>query len=240
MKIATIVIMIALIVVGMYALTEVSYYSSKISIEKDTSSPVVLIPSIALNERINNVSLSQGVMIDENSNLPTFGDVIIHGHRTSMGSPFFRLNELEAGDIITLEWPDIGQVNYTVKNLTIVPPTHTIDINNESQTIYLITCDPPGFTTNRLIITGEMSDTGPLDDKIIQENPDMYTGLIICVAFLGLGLILSYFYPVKEDRLFILATVIIISAILFYAWFFPFDPEIVASKINWLNGDFGG
>jgi len=239
LKITTIVLIVALIVVGMYALTEVSYYSSKISIEKDISSPVVLGPSIGLNQRINNVSLSQGVMIDENSKLPTQGDVIIHGHRTSMGSPFFRLNEFNVGDTITLEWPDIGQVNYTVKDLTIVSPNHVIDISNETQLIYLITCDPPGFTTNRLIITGEMSDVGPLDNEIIQENPDMYTGLIICVAFLGLGLILSYFYPIKEDRLFILAAVIIVSGVLFYAWFFPFDPEIVASKINWLNGDFG-
>ena len=60
-KLATVVVIIGLLVVGMYALLEVSYYSSKLSIEKDLSSPVVLIPSIGVNEKINNVSISQGV-----------------------------------------------------------------------------------------------------------------------------------------------------------------------------------
>ena len=238
-KLATVVVIIGLVVVGMYALTEVSYYSSKVSIEKDTSSPVVLIPSIGLNEKINNVSLSRGVLMDELSNLPTKGEVILHGHRTSYGSPFLRLGEVKIGDTITLEWPGIGQVNYTVKNTTIVPPSHTIQVSNEIQRIYLITCDPPGFTTNRLIITGDMSGVGPLNDTIIKENPNMTWALIVCLLFLGLGLVLSYFYPIKEDRLFILAAVLIISGILFFAYFVPFDPDIVGSKINFLNGDFG-
>jgi len=238
-KIATIVVIIGIIIVGMYALLEVSYYSSKISIEKDISSPVVLIHSIGVNEKINNVTLSQGVMIDELSRFPTQGEVILHGHRTSFGSPFLRLNELNPGDTITLEWPEIGQVNYTVKNTTIVPPTHTIPVSNETQRIFLITCDPPGFTWNRLIVTADMDDLGPLNDKIIQENPNMNTALIICLLFLGAGLVLSYFYPIKEDRLFILAAVLIMSGILIFAFFVPFDPEIIESKINFLNGDFG-
>lgn len=238
-KLATVVVIIGLVVVGMYALLEVSYYSSKISIEKDISSPVVLIPSIGLNEKINNVSLSQGVLKDELSNLPSKGEVILHGHRTSYGSPFFGLGDVKIGDKITLEWPGIGQVNYTVTNTSIVPPSHTIPVSNETQKIYLITCDPPGFTTNRLIITGEMTGVGPLNDTIVKENPSMTNALIISLLFLGLGLVLSYFYPIKEDRLFILIAVLIISGILFFAYFVPFDPDIIGSKINILNGDFG-
>jgi len=233
------VVIIGLILVGMYALTDVAYYSSKMSIEKDISSPVVLINSIGLNEKINNVSLSQGVMIDEISKFPTKGEVILHGHRTGYGGPFLSLNEVKIGDIVTLEWPGIGQVNYTVKNSTIVPPSHTIPVSNETQRIYLITCDPPGFPTNRLIITADMSGEGPLNDIIVEENPDKIMALIISLLFLSLGLVLSYFYPIKEDRLFILATVLIISGILFFAYFVPFDPDIVGSKISFLNGDFG-
>lgn len=238
-KLATVVVIIGLIVVGMYALLEVSYYSQKVSIEKDISSPVVVIPSIGLNEKINNVSLSRGVLIDEISNLPSKGEMVLHGHRTSYGSPFLRLNELKVGDVITLEWPGIGQVNYTVTNTTIVSPSYTIPLSNETQKIHLITCDPPGFTTNRLIVTGEMSGVGPLNDTIVKENPNMNNALIISLLFLGLGLLLSYFYPIKEDRLFILDVVLIISGILFFAYFVPFDPDIIASKINFLNGDFG-
>ena len=50
-------------------------------------------------------------MIDEKSSVPTKGDVVIFGHRTLQGSPFLRLNEVENGDIITLEWPGVGEVN---------------------------------------------------------------------------------------------------------------------------------
>jgi len=238
-KLTTAVVIIGIVLVGMYALTDVSYYSSKVSIEKDISSPVVLINSIGLNQKINNVSLSQGVMIDEISKLPTKGEVILHGHRTGYGGPFLWLNRVKVGDIVTLEWPGIGQVNYTVKNSTIVPPSHTIPVSNETQRIYLITCDPPGFSTNRLIITADMSGEGSLNDKIVKENPDKNMALIISLLFLGLGLVLSYFYPIKEDRLFILVTVLIISGILFFAYFVPFDPDIVGSKINFLNGEFG-
>ena len=230
-------VIIGIIIVGMYALLEVSYLSSKISIEKDISSPVVIIPSIGLNERINNVSLSQGVMIDEISRLPTQGEVILHGHRTSYGSPFFRLNEVNPGDKITVKWPGIGQVNYTVKNTTIVPPTHTIPVSNETQRIFLITCDPPGFSWNRMIITADMDDVSPLNDEIIPENPNMNFALFACLLFLGVGSVLSYFYPIKEDKLFILAAVLIMSGILIFAYFVPIDPDIPGSIIGILNGE---
>jgi LPXTG-site transpeptidase (sortase) family protein len=236
-KLTTVVVIIGIIIVGMYALLEVSYLSSKISIEKDISSPVVIIPSIGLNERINNVSLSQGIMIDEISRLPTQGEVILHGHRTSYGSPFFRLNEVNPGDKITVKWPGIGQVNYTVKNTTIVPPTHTIPVSNETQRIFLITCDPPGFSWNRMIITADMDDVSPLNDEIIPENPNMNFALFVCLLFLGVGSVLSYFYPIKEDKLFILAAVLIMSGILIFAYFVPIDPDIPGSIIGILNGE---
>ena len=237
-KLTTVVVIIALIVVGMYALLEVSYYSSKVSIEKDVTSPVVLIPSIGINEKINNVSISQGVYHEEVSFLPTKGEVILFGHRTSYSSPFFNLNQLKSGDTVTLEWPNIGQVNYTVNSSTIVPASYQLPVHKDVQKIYLITCDPPGFTTNRLIVVADMDKVGPLNDTIVKENPNMHNALIICVLFLGLGLVLSYFYPIKEDRIFILAAVLIMSGILIFAYFVPFDPDIIASKINWLNGDF--
>ena len=73
---------------------EVNYFSSKVSIERNLTSPVVFIPSIGVNEKINNVSLDQGVLYESNSYTPGSGDVLIFGHRTLQGSPFLRLNEL--------------------------------------------------------------------------------------------------------------------------------------------------
>jgi len=236
MKIATAVVIIALVVVGMYTLLEVTYFSSKIAIERDISSPVLLIPAIGVNEKINNVSISQGVYHEEYSYLPTKGEVVIFGHRTSYGSPFLRLNDLKPGDVVTLQWQGIGEVNYTVKNSRIVPASYLLPVNNSTQRIYLITCDPPGFTTNRLIVEADMTNVGLLNDTILSENPQENYALYICIGFLAIGLILAFFYPIKEDRYFVLATIIVISAILFYAYFFPFSPDIIGSKIEWLNG----
>ena len=235
-KVTTVVVIIALLIVGTFALLEVSYYSSKLAVEKDIPSPVVLIPSIGVNEKINNVSLSQGVMIDEHSRLPTQGEVVLHGHRTSMGSPFLRLNELKPGDRITLEWPGIGQVNYTVKNSSIVSPSYLLPVSNDTQRVHLITCDPPGLTLNRLIITGDMDTLGEVNNKIIMENPNAHIALIYCFLFLGLGLVLSFFYPIKEDRMLILILVLVISGILFLNYFVPVvDPAMIASVLEWLG-----
>jgi len=236
MKIATVVVIIALIVVGMYTLLEVTYFSSKIAVERDLSSPVVLIPAIGVNEKINNISISQGVYHEEFSYLPTKGEVVLFGHRTSYGSPFLRLNELKPGDVVTLQWQGIGEVNYTIKNSRIVPANYLLPVNNTTQRLYLITCDPPGFTTNRLIFEADMNSVGPLNKTVLNENPQEHFALYICIGFLVIGLIISYFYPIQEDKRFILITIIAISAILFYAFFFPFSPDIIGSKIEWLNG----
>ncbi len=234
-KIRTIIVIICIIILGLYAIGEVNYFSSKIAIEKNTDSPVIKIPSIGVEEKINNISLTQGVMHDTNSFMPTKGDVILSGHRTLQGSPFLRLNELNNGDTITLEWPAIGEVNYTITNKTIVEPTTHINTQSNGSHIYLITCDPIGSTAHRLIIEGQLSDVGPINNKIIQDNPQESYAIIIASVFLIAGLIFSYFYP-KDNRIYILATILIISLVLFYFCCFPIDSNIIYEKILWLNG----
>lgn len=147
-----------------------------------------------------------------------------------------RLNELKSGDVVTLQWEGIGEVNYTIKNSKIVPASYLLPVNNSTQRLYLITCDPPGFTTNRLIVEADMTNVSSLNKTILKENPQEYYALYISIGFLAIGLLLAFFYPIKEDRLFILISVLVISIILFYAYFFPFSPEIIGSKIEWLNG----
>jgi len=236
MKITTVVVIIALVVVGMYALLEVTYFSSKIAIERDLSSPIILIPTIGVNEKINNVSISQGVYHEEQSYYPTKGEVVIFGHRTSYGSPFLRLNELKSGDLVTLQWPGIGEVNYSVKNSKVVPGSYLLPVNNTSQVLHLITCDPPGTTINRIIVEAEMTNIGSLDTTLLKDNPQEHFALYISIGFLAIGLLLTFLYPIKEDRLFVLIAILAISASLFYAYFFPFSPEIIGSKIEWLSG----
>ena len=234
-KITTIVVIVCIIILGLYAAGEVTYFSSKIAVEKNIDSPVINIPAIGLEEKINNISLTQGVMHDTNSFIPTKGDVILSGHRTLQGSPFLRLGELNNGDTIILEWPGIGEANYTVINKTIVEPTAHINPKSNGSNLYLITCEPIGSTSHRLIIEGQLSGIGSINNEIIKDNPQESYALIIASAFLITGLIFSYFYP-KDNRIYILATILIISAILFYFSYFPIDSNIIYEKISWLNG----
>ena len=63
-SISTIIIIICILIIGLYAMGEVNYFSSKIAVERNIESPTIVIPDIGVNEKINNVSLNQGVMSD--------------------------------------------------------------------------------------------------------------------------------------------------------------------------------
>ena len=234
-SISTIIVIICILIIGLYATGEVNYFAHKTVTEKNITSPVVMVDKVGINEKMNNQSLDLGVMIDEKSSIPTKGDVVIFGHRTLQGSPFLRLNELENGDIITLEWPGVGEVNYTVTNKTIVPATYHLNVNETGNKVLLITCDPIGSTENRLIIEGQRGNVSGIDEKIIHDNPQESNAWIISGAFLIVGLIISFVYP-KESRPYILATVLIISIILFYFCFNPISSQAIYDKIIFMKG----
>ncbi len=232
--ISTIIIIICLLIIALYAMGEVNYYSSKIIAEKNIDSPIILIGKIGVEEKINNVSLNQGVLSDPGKNIPTKDPIILYGHRTLQGSPFLRLNEVNLGDSFILEWPGVGELEYTVVNKTIVPATYELNAKGENTT-YLITCDPIGSTENRMIVQGELINKNPINTTIIKHNPQESNALIITAIFLVAGLIFSYFYP-KDNRIYILITVIIISAVLFYCCINPLPSELIYEKIIFLNG----
>ncbi|MEE0024293.1 class E sortase [Methanobrevibacter sp.] len=234
-SISTIIVIICILIIGLYAAGEVNYFAHKTVTEKNITSPVVMVDKLGINEKMNNQSLDLGVMIDEKSSIPTKGDVVIFGHRTLQGSPFLRLNELENGDIITLEWPGVGEVNYTVTNKTIVPATYHLNVNETGNKVLLITCDPIGSTENRLIIEGQRGNVSGIDEKIIHDNPQESNAWIISGLFLIIGLVISFVYP-KDSRPYILATVLIISIILFYFCFNPISSQLIYDKIIFLNG----
>lgn len=234
-SISTIIVIICILIIGLYAAGEVNYFAHKTITEKNITSPVVIVDKVGINEKMNNVSLDLGVMIDEKSSIPTKGDVVIFGHRTLQGSPFLRLNEIENGDIITLEWPEVGEVNYSVTNKTIVPATYHLNVNETGNKVLLITCDPIGSTENRLIIEGQRTNVSGIDEKIIHDNPHESYAWIIAGAFLVIGLVIAFIYP-KDSRPYILATVLIISAILIYFCFNPISSQVIYDKIIFLNG----
>ena len=233
-SISTIIVIVCLLIIGLYAMGEVNYFSSKVIAEKNIDSPKILIPSIGVDEKINTESLNRGVLSDPGENIPTENPVILYGHRTLQGSPFLRLNEVGIGDTFMLEWPGVGSLTYKVINTTIVPAAYELEPNGENST-YLITCDPIGSTENRMIVQGELIQESPLNTEIIKNNPQEFNAAIITAIFLIIGLAFSYFYP-KENRVYILATVLIISAVLFYCCINPIPSELIYDKIIFLNG----
>lgn len=244
-KLTTVIVVIAFIIIGLYAITEVNYFSYKnVAEPADYNASVVIIPSIGVFEKINNVSISQGVYIDESSNIPTKGDVVLFGHRTLQGSPFLRLNELEPGDVVTLQWPGIGEVNYTINRTEIVPASYNLQINDtheedmNQQDLYLITCNPIGSTAERMICIADLNSTGLINEEALEENPQANFAWYIAIIFLAFGLVVTYFQT-GSNRIVILATVLIIFAILVYFCIFPVDSQVWADKLGVLNSWMG-
>ncbi|MBO5840820.1 MAG: class E sortase [Methanobrevibacter sp.] len=244
-KPTTIIIIIAFLIIGLYALTEVNYFSYKqVAESKDVNASVVVIPSLGVFEKINNVSISQGVYIDVTSNIPTKGDTVLYGHRTLQGSPFLRLDALKKGDVVTVEWPGIGEVNYTVKKSEIIDPTNFLDLNEShvndvnNQELYLVTCHPIGSSAQRLVVTADLDSISPINETVLEQNPQAHWAWLITAGFLILGLIVSYFTP-AEERKIILAVVIAITIILAYFCIFPISSQVWADQLGWLNSLMG-
>ena len=233
--ISTIIIIVCICIIGLYAAGEVNYFSAKTISEKNITSPVVIIEKVGIHEKINNVSLSQGVMMDEQSSIPTKGDVMLFGHRTLQGSPFLRLNEVNNGDIITLEWPGIGEAQYKVINKSIVPATYQLSTTQSGDHVFLITCDPIGSTANRLILEGELVNVTGINENLVQNNPQESYAFFLTGLFLIIGLVITFIYP-KDMRPYILATVLIITVMLVYFCFNPISSQFIYDNIIFLNG----
>jgi hypothetical protein len=86
-----------------------------------------------------------------------------------------------------------------------------------------------------MIVQGELASKNPINTTILKNNPQESNALIITAIFLVIGLAFSFFYP-KDNRIYILATVLIIAAILFYCCINPIPSEIIYEKIIFLNG----
>lgn len=85
---------------------------------------------------------------------PAFGDpgnIVIGGHRTSGKRPFYNIDKLAPGDIITLT--SRGRVaNYAVDKIFIVKPTATWILQPSTEArLTLFSCHPKGSTSRRIV-----------------------------------------------------------------------------------------
>ena len=238
MKISTIFIIAGMIIISFYALVEVNYYSSTQTIsEKPGDTPYIIIPKIGVDEAINNKSVDYGIYHEPQSAKPASGTVVLFGHRTLHGSPFLKLDQLKQGDNVTLEWPGIGYVEYNIINSTIVPANYRLSVE-QGNVLFLITCYPLGSTKERLIIKAKQGKIYPIKTAR-KVNPQKYYALIIILAFMAVGTLLSFLYPIKEERAIIFLATVALTFFLVLGYFFPTPPDTLESNISRIS-DFIG
>jgi len=244
MKLSTVFIIAGMVIISLYFMVEVSFYATTETVVINKSdTPFLEIPKLNVDQNINNKSINYGVFYEPKSAKPGYGTVVLAGHRTFYSSPFLNLDKLKVGDNITVSWPGIGNVQYNVVRSYIVPASYQLSLE-QGKTLILYTCYPLGSSKERLIIQANQTKIVPFTyskaantDNGKQSFP--YAPLLIS-AFLGIGLVLSYLYPVKEDKIFIFVTAVALTLFLLYGYLFPVPGDQISSQISNLSDVFGG
>ena len=84
------------------------------------------------------------------------GNAAIAGHRTTYGAPFYRLDSLSPGDVITVTTRQ-GEFRYVVEGKQVVPPSnsHALDASPDNR-LTLTTCHPRFSARRRLVVTATL------------------------------------------------------------------------------------
>jgi sortase A len=86
------------------------------------------------------------------------GNAAIAGHRTTYGAPFYRLDELTAGDRIDVTTRQ-GEFTYRVRETKVVKPSQREVLDPTSENVLtLTTCDPRFSAAKRLIVVAALTD----------------------------------------------------------------------------------
>jgi sortase A len=150
-----------------------------------SESPEIIIPKInveipvvydvnTINEAVVEKALEGGVVHYADTAMPgQNGNLVIVGHSSNnIFNPgkykfaFVLLSRLEKGDTFYLD-KDGQRYTYEIYKKTVVKPTDVSVLGpaDKSATATLITCDPPGTSTNRLVVVGEQIDPSPAHNK---------------------------------------------------------------------------
>lgn len=155
-----------------------------------SEAPEVIIPKInveapvvydvnTINEAAVEQGLNNGVVHYADTALPgQDGNVIIFGHSSgnifNQGNykfVFSLLRALNNGDTFYLQ-KDGKRYVYQVYKKEIVKPTDVsvLGLADKPATATLITCDPPGLSTNRLVVIGEQISPDPSKNAPLQSH----------------------------------------------------------------------
>ncbi len=85
------------------------------------------------------------------------GIVAIAGHRTTHGAPFYRLDRLEQGDAIVVDFQG-RRYTYRVDRFETVRPTQVevLQAHRDPRAIALVTCTPAYSAAYRLVVLGHL------------------------------------------------------------------------------------
>ncbi|MYB39874.1 class D sortase [Candidatus Saccharibacteria bacterium] len=107
-------------------------------------------------------------------------NVVVLGHSASnifapgnYKSIFSRLQEMELGDFILVNYQR-QQYIYKIYGKQVVKPTQVevLQPGSRNNTLTLITCHPPGNSTNRLVLLAEQINPDPLINRSVEQNAD--------------------------------------------------------------------
>jgi sortase A len=98
-------------------------------------------------------SLERGPGRDLRTYMPGQGELIyIAGHRTTYLAPFAHINDMRAGDPVTLEVP-YGTFRYTVTGKTVVPADDLARLRSHGREVVILqACHPRFFATHRYLV----------------------------------------------------------------------------------------
>ena len=152
---------VAVPVASVEALTLDGFRATSVSNKAPRAIGRLIIPRLSVNEKmymgISDREFDIGVgKWPGTPRAGELGNLVIGGHRTSGSRPFYNVEKLRRGDIITVV-EGSKKVRYKVTNKMIVKPTAMwITKQSSEATLTLFSCHPKGSTKQRYIIRATM------------------------------------------------------------------------------------
>ena len=106
------------------------------------------------------------------------GNIVVLGHSSAdWFEPgnykfiFVQLDRLNAGDLFYLDYQGV-RYTYRVDRTEIIAPTQigALNLGTDKPYATLVTCDPPGTATNRLLVIGEQINPDPTSSNEVQTT----------------------------------------------------------------------
>src|SRR6476620_8760053 len=130
-------------------------------------------PKVVVEDALDEEPLTRGPAHYVGTPLPgQKGNVGIAGHRTTYGSPFHDINELENGDKVNIS-TTYGDFTYTVVDKKIVDPSDTTVLENHGKAMLTLTaCHPIWSAEQRIIIIAKLegATVGKLQGQVENDK----------------------------------------------------------------------